>query len=740
MFDWQTDGEWDDDDTAVKEAPPLPPDRSRQNKLIAAGLLVVIFVLLAAGLVYGQLNREVTAVTDSVESQLGNVYLLLLETAVAADDELFQALVSDYDVDWLEIQTTLLQRDLMFNRGPLGLWLDEAGALQGQFETAVTLNPELTKAEQNVTLPYLTLSSAGTVQPIRLQQMAIFEKKNDTWLLTEPDSDFWGSYVKVTRPFITVATPERDAALAERLADDLNDLVERVCDPELADCAPDFNFGLRLDNEADSFTTIYPQFSQVTTFENFQRSQNFNLPALSLVGLPVDEAAYEAILRGYGAHVAQAILLNSDRIDATSLVSVRPGREELEPTLVELGLFYPWPPGYHPLREEVPPPHPLPELAVALQCWRGAESKVLIYDLQTERSEQLFLVGGGIPGFFGTPMPDGRGLLMSVTLPQNNERYTVWLNDGQVRRLEIAEEAPLEVVRVLAKIDPGLYLILYAHFDYEAGDPINTAILDEAACTNTDCPLVPVESIDIASPDGRYRLLYHILAKNGPDLELEDASGETLLHVSGVYPAFWLDEDTLGYVRFIDNELVISEIEGDQVLPRTQVDARDLSEVGAAAGMSVIRGFTVIPPVSDPPEHLVLLTFAEQGNQGEIGTIFSYDWQNDRLKMEAELSGDLGRIFVGASPDGRYLNLIDTFYGSNLTVFDLKEKQWQNFALQTNQVNRGMQGNFLWSQDDAWLLLVDNDTIRLISPTQDYEKKFFPGQSLCSFPTWIEWP
>ncbi|VAW34006.1 hypothetical protein MNBD_CHLOROFLEXI01-895, partial [hydrothermal vent metagenome] len=167
------------------------------------------------------------------------------------------------------------------------------------------LSPDLRAAELVYPQDYIVQTPAGITETVTMQQTAVYRQGKTHWLYAPPYDEFWGDWVTSSGEYLTLAYPERDAEVAERLAADLDALVGQMC-AELEDlsCADDLQLHLRLDSDPDALLAaneIEPMLSG---------SLRLNLPTPTLVGTPIDEAGYQVLYRAYGVRVATAVFAN----------------------------------------------------------------------------------------------------------------------------------------------------------------------------------------------------------------------------------------------------------------------------------------------------------------------------------------------------------------------------------------------------------------------------------------------
>lgn len=325
-FDWQTEDEaekawagWDD-----PQQPTPPPPKGfnirslgRYWRLIA----VVSTLSIIAGLViWRQVSQRAEATMQAIRADVVSSYNLTHTAAASGDEELFRSLLSGRDSGWTQANLFLFQQNQLFDRPQMGLRAnpanlpftlpteaDEQAADQSTVE--IELSPDLIQAEVVAVRPFtlLTHEQAAAAEPVLLRQTSLYRRGSQHWLLSPPLNEYWGEWQAIEGERLTVLVPERDLAIGERLAADLDQLLHRAC-AELADldCPGAWHITLRLEGD--------PALLREMAEQSVRPSPNsvIELPAPTLVGLPVEdneaqaEVGYQALLRGYGDQLLRA--------------------------------------------------------------------------------------------------------------------------------------------------------------------------------------------------------------------------------------------------------------------------------------------------------------------------------------------------------------------------------------------------------------------------------------------------
>lgn len=288
-FSWHTeeDGRWEDD--------PLPstaeqPARRRWPVL----LLLLAGSLLLGGYLYQQFNQRIETTTDTANDDLMASFIFVQNLHRPSDVELLTNFLSGRDEEWARAQERLLEQGLLFGRPYLGLH-DAHGEVTGDNVEAVTISPTLMKAEINTNRAYFVDVGNGLTETIQLRQTAVYRLGTTRWLYAPPEPDFWGPTITMRGQYVTVTYPQRDADLVRSLALRFDSKLAVVCNQPALACPDDLHLKLNLSTNPGSLE----QEREHLLWHNFDDS--LTLPAPTLVGLPVDEAGYNALYRGYAS-------------------------------------------------------------------------------------------------------------------------------------------------------------------------------------------------------------------------------------------------------------------------------------------------------------------------------------------------------------------------------------------------------------------------------------------------------
>ena len=304
-FDWRTEDEvnWDDLESDLPAGQP-PHKRGRWFRL---SLILVAVVALGAA-AWLTLNKRVEENTEAMRADIISTHNLLQIAQAEQDEELFFSLLSGRDSTWTAAQHELFQMQLLFDRSPFGLRAGESAPLTlGDEEGAFTVDfsPDLLAAEVTAMRPFEIAIGNGLVDTVMLQETAVYRLGQERWLLAPADRDFWGSESQLQGNQVTINAPQRDAALAGRLLNDLERKLSEICAAlEGIDCAQDLHLEIEFSTDPNSLV----EAAHPIVAEQTERGLLVRLPSPTLIGVPQDDGAYQALFRGYAAQMATAVI------------------------------------------------------------------------------------------------------------------------------------------------------------------------------------------------------------------------------------------------------------------------------------------------------------------------------------------------------------------------------------------------------------------------------------------------
>jgi hypothetical protein len=356
-FEWRTE---EDESDPWPGTPFRSPLRRSRRKVAVVALLLLFVTGFTAFWLYRQVQARIAGVTAVIEADVLARHELVQQASARGDLELFSPLVSGRDPAWAAAQDELVAHGYFNNRAFWGLMADvlpdlppaTAGAV-GSGAASVFLSTDLQFAEVHYKQSY---RPAGEASPVTLQHTAFYGSAGpDLWLLAPPAGDYWGERLHFRGNRLTAAFHERDRQVAQRLAADLDAFLENLCH-RLADldCPADLAVSLELQEQPEALlnaTRLVPDFDTRPAGSALMLS----LPTPTVVGLPLDEPGYQALLDGYTLSLAAATV--AFLIDYSCCQGAPFFEALLHYQLSRLDLR-PWPVGaavYRRLVEEKPP-------------------------------------------------------------------------------------------------------------------------------------------------------------------------------------------------------------------------------------------------------------------------------------------------------------------------------------------------------------------------------------------------
>lgn len=290
-FHWQTEDNTNWDKPAP---PPKPPSRWRSWPL---ALLFIGILALGVVTIWQQITGRVEVVSDAVRAEVTAAFWLARDAAARQDEELYLTLLSGREPDWTAAQMSLLAANHIGGRA---MW--EMPAAGEPEIVEIALSPDLNTATITVRQPLQVNLPDGSSQQITLQQVDVFRRGEDRWLLAPPDAAFWELTGRSRGRYLTLSFPQRDQAVAERLASDLEQDIAGICQ-QMGNC--DSGLGRKaLHLEVTLSPDLRSLANQIEFVSRLQTGSQLLLPSPTLVGTPESEAGYQALRRAYGARVA----------------------------------------------------------------------------------------------------------------------------------------------------------------------------------------------------------------------------------------------------------------------------------------------------------------------------------------------------------------------------------------------------------------------------------------------------
>ncbi len=752
QFDWETgddasallparDNREEDIPSGDTEQAAVPPDASRSRRNRRAMLLIALALfLIAAGAILA-INKRIDDTARPIEKDVLFAHRTVQLAIQQGDSSLFASLLAERTWSWGVAQQDLFVRGLLGDRSPWGLQAQSMDPVK----TEVHLAPSLTQAEVVSERVYIAPTGNGQKDTLHLRQTSVYRFEDDRWLFAPSDEDFWGEQLTHAGRFLTLTFPERDEAIARRLAGDLDATLEAVCRALTDALCPLQHVTVRLDSAVTSLKDVFA--GQSDPFFGIGQSSPgklINLPTPTLVGLPLDDDGYRALVQGYAAQIAQAMMFSSGIASQGDWQLARFYQGLLNRELIRQGLR-PWP-----LIEDVhvlnPSPIPLPAQDVGVYCVEGIETggDLYRYDLATG-TWSMEIADRALLGV--VELPGGDSLILQERIASNDGPRTqlTLRRDGVDRAL--VDEPPETTFSSLGGIDPtGRYLVVT--FSNQLGSfQVTYGLLDLRSCPNGGCEAQPLPDWPAWSPDGSQMIVNATGPGSGGALVRADARGQQITPIGQGYAPFWLDDRTYGFVRpaLPDPdlpsavELVIAATDDD--VPHVVLSSQDLSETLPDAARS--RQFYWLYALSHPSDANTLLIIAYSFDGSDPAStsrahVFSFDRRSNTLALQGEVSG-LGSS-ISSSPDGRWL-VTDardwSDFAGLLRFEDLDERWVVSFAIPAYGPGRHFDSWAGWSDDDEWFLLLSDGILHLAAPAHSYHQAIVPPAPGCVYATWL---
>jgi len=304
-FDWQAE-----DDVVWEELPAEEEVQQTSRKRRRWPILLLIVLLLAGAtvVILRQVNRRVETNNEAMRADILSSRNLLQIAQAEQDEELFFSILSGRDSDWTAAQQDLFQAGLLQDRTPFGLQsqADLNTVLASENDSLnITFSPDMLQAEMISEQPFTISIGSGLTETVTLQETSVYRLGRERWLLAPPEGDFWGSRESLQGAQLRISFPTRDVDLVNRLLPDLERKMDEMC-RTLVDIECPTGRPVEIQFSTDPATlaaTALPQAARQTN-----NTLRVTLPAPTLVGIPVDEAGYQALFRGYASQLVTALI------------------------------------------------------------------------------------------------------------------------------------------------------------------------------------------------------------------------------------------------------------------------------------------------------------------------------------------------------------------------------------------------------------------------------------------------
>ena len=738
------DFEWTTEDDLSEEAwqsdvhsPVVRKKWGRWHWGISGAIIFIAVVTLVA---YSQLERQAAAVSNQLRDDVLAVHQLVLETAVSRDTDLFQTFLSQPTSPWGSSQIELIARDLYFNRAPLGLWLDTSLPITNSLtitNATTTFSPEFQQVTVQVEQPYLTRNEEGEFEPVVLVNTAVYHQQNGFWQLTAPNNAFWGETQQTELGILTAHYPTHDAEIAESVTNDLNALIQDACEQNLFPCTQNLAVDLHFVPDIETMLGFDRNFELASRYSpNYGRRYSLTLPTPTLVGLPAGDAGYDALYRGYATQMLAALITNLH----PNYFSEYPDRNLLTTQLAKMQFAVPELAGFHPLETAVPPPIPFPEQDILMFC-RSESRGLNHFDLQSNAwttihtDDFIFNVSG---------LENDHGALLSVNGTKGNQ-ILWWTPESRRFLTQEDQQAGFVLNRTFLMPDEA-----NSHILNISGSLLSNSgyfKFDESNCSDDGCNLTEIGEWAVPSKNGRFNLINSVndhswLSK----ISLEDkTTGERTSYGLG-FSLTWLGEWTFAFVRadeFDANDmptqttLVVVDVLEKNVVEYGLEDvgnSQEFENSGNVGDQFIIGGliksvddFWMLLIYSVGPANFSLAYLMEFA---PITDTFNpaFHFYDKHFFLDYETV-----VFLGSSPNNRYfLVAANEQFNVVMRLYDVEQNVYASYS-----VRSAWRGGYDWTLDGNWLLILEEDGVRLVAPDHDYEHFIVHDFGECETAVWV---
>lgn len=301
-FEWQTEEDgWEE----IKRPEKRMVGVSWQRWLFLLPVMAILGAMIW-GVVRLQesLNERVTEVSEVVNGDVVTSVNLTRRAAMQDDLELFVSVLSGRDAIWANRQQEILQAGLFVDRQELGLeWMPALTQI-----ISTTLSPDLLEATVHIRESYAIDIGNGLTDTIQLQHIETYRRGENRWLMARAAESPSSEISRYEGTVVTLSFLEQEPIITHQLGQDLDRKVVQVCRvmPELA-CPTDFSLNVMLIDQLlllDGAT----DWQKLANQDRRGGGMSLSLPALSVIGTPVDQASYQALYRGYANIIISALI------------------------------------------------------------------------------------------------------------------------------------------------------------------------------------------------------------------------------------------------------------------------------------------------------------------------------------------------------------------------------------------------------------------------------------------------
>ncbi len=331
QFDWQTDNDNEWEESPLTESRPLA-----WWKRVIIILVVSVFVGSTALVALRQLGLRSALTMNQAQTDVQLAHDLWRQAVSQGDAQLLAGLLDQENYPfWAEAQAQRVALgSVLFDRTAYGFYtLDDDWREGFAAATNLTIASTVSHAEVSFTQTYRVFTGLNISQTVTLEHTVAYHYQSGQWLAGPLANTTWGASRTARLPHLTLNYPERDAAIVQRLLLDWSQLVQQLCSntPPFR-CGRDYTLNVELSSAPNAMYTSLAGTEFLVT--PGQRLHAFSTP--TYLGLPTDEASYQALCRGYSRPLAQQILLDIQNLSRNPEIQAV---FWLEQRLHELGLL-----------------------------------------------------------------------------------------------------------------------------------------------------------------------------------------------------------------------------------------------------------------------------------------------------------------------------------------------------------------------------------------------------------------
>jgi len=374
------------------------------------------------------------------------------------------------------------------------------------------------------------------------------------------------------------------------------------------------------------------------------------------------------------------------------------------------------------------PPGPWPSAEALLLCGTDYANNQQLYRYDPEANALAKLLEGR--EFLNLQqLPNGKGVLLVGAEGAGNEReirLSLW-RDGALMPLWNSRETNVSLSYIWSAVDASGEKLTMA---VEGREGTTHILLDLAACAAGECHAQVLPGGLFWSPDGTHSLLFR---ERG--LLLADGQGEVIRPVitDTFGGAFWLDDDTYGYLRRAAgetdgpalSELVAASVEtgSEEVLVSVRDLAAYLPHEPAVYNLSA-----VIPNPANRDQ--LLLQVIDYTSSSSSAALFQLKRTTGEVTHFLDAASWQAPVFA---PDGKWLalNSFDRASGQSRVILYEFEGGRQMRLLGSGT------GALTWSPDGRWLLHAGGAVLHLTAPDDNYRQVMAFSGPPCSQAAWV---